>query len=227
MSSKQSAKKAQAPLRVVHGNGNPTAAGLEEIAGVVETMRVARKNGIDLRVQLHVGSTRVDISNTEEVFSAGAGVVDGKGLQNQPRFVNLDANCKPVAIGKDHVAVYDSLQDLIFTAAKLPGEASHEESLKKAAAHRLFGRTDWRAPTVRERFAIADLTRRDPAINTDHFRKESGWEWTSDVLVNSDGSPSDYAWFVSLDYGGVFYDSRGDHYGVRAVCPGQQLALSL
>jgi hypothetical protein len=144
-----------------------------------------------------------------------------------PRFVNLDANCQTVAIGVDHVAVYDSLQDLIFTKAKLPGVASWEDSKKKCENFRLFGRTDWRAQSVQERVAIADYTKRDPAIDTQHFAKESGWEWTGNVLVNADSSPSGFAWYVFLGGGYAYWYSQSFRFGVRAVCPGQQLSFRL
>lgn len=224
MSNRNTAKKIPSPLRVVHATGIPKHAGLEELLGVIETQRVARKHGLDLRVSLHVASSVVDVTN---VVVANADSSARSATKVLPRFTNLDANCKPVAIGVEHVAVYDSLQDLIFTKAKLPGEANHADSLKKCKDLRLFGRTDWRAPSAHERFAIADVTKRDPAIDTKHFAKESGTEWTADVFVNADGSPSDDAWYVGLGGGLVNWYSQSYLCGVRAVCAGQQLALSL
>jgi hypothetical protein len=220
MSNGNTSKKAA--LRVVKATGTPTAATLEDLTGVIKTMRVARQNGLDMTVQLHVESAAVHVTNVVNQVAQPAAVA-----RPLPRFVNLDTNCKAVAIGAEHVAVYDSVQDLIITKDVLPGEANWKDSLKKAAGVRLFGREDWRAPTLQERFAIADHTRRDPALNTDHFAKGSGWEWTSNPLVNSDGSPSGFAWFVGLGGGHALWGGQLSRHCVRAVCAGQSLAIRL
>jgi hypothetical protein len=135
------------------------------------------------------------------------------------RFVNLDANAKPTT--GDHVAVYDRTTRLVWSRGVLPGEHTHAEAMKAAAAFTLFGKP-CRAPTVVERQSIIDYAKHSPALDTAHFKKESGYEWTSTLDASS---PSGFAWGVDLGDGYCYRDVQGLRYHVRAVLAGQELGF--
>lgn len=137
-----------------------------------------------------------------------------------PRFINLSAAGKPVAEGADWVAVYDTLTQLTWTRQVLDcGAVPHEKAMAAASAVRLFGYSDWRAPTIQEQLSIIDYTRYDPALDTAHFDGPADWCWTSTVAKY----PSGYAWSVDLDDGNSFRDFQAFHFLVRAVRAGQLL----
>jgi hypothetical protein len=73
-------------------------------------------------------------------------------------------------------------------------------------------------PTPHELFAIADLTRHEPAIDTDYFDCESAAYWTQTVLASS---PSDFAWYVGFGNGFVDWSYQSSECFVRAVRVGQ------
>lgn len=68
------------------------------------------------------------------------------------------------------------------------------EAQKACAELRVGGFTDWRAPTLKELFAMTDQTRFKPAVNPDEYPDiASDWYWSSDV---DPSSPSDSAFYV-------------------------------
>jgi hypothetical protein len=144
-----------------------------------------------------------------------------------PRFTKLLADGNPWLDPQDGecVAVFDSKTNLTWSHALVPGGSRNwKDSLAAAAAVRLLGKDDWRAPTLEERLSINDYTRHSPALDTEYFAKESGWEWTSTPDAES---PSDYAWLVHLGHGDSYRDNQSYHNYVRAVRAGQQFAFSV
>lgn len=157
-----------------------------------------------------------------ETLAANESMLELPATAGAARFTKLDANGKPM-VG-EHVAVYDSVTDLTWLAGPVEGsDRNWEDSLKAAAAVRLFGHTDWRAPTIQEQLSIIDYGRCDPAVDTDLFKGPYGWAWTSTKAA----SPSGDAWGVYLDVGFAYRDRRGSRYRVRAVRVGQSLALGI
>jgi hypothetical protein len=80
----------------------------------------------------------------------------------------------------------------------------------------------WRLPTRMELESILDLTRHEPAIDTDRFPDtQSGAYWTSTPCAWS----SDYAWFVNFADGNADSYHRGSYdafvRAVRSVPAGQ------
>jgi hypothetical protein len=224
MSNAKTAKKV-AQLQPIHAAGTPIDANLDDISGIVETMRVARKNGLDLFVRVHVGAVTLDVSNEEAAVPA-ASREDGAVATPSPRVsrffkVSKEGRVLP-ASAKEWEGVYDSDTGLIWGRALVTGgERTWAEALKAAAATTLCG-APARAPTIRERISITDFEKHSPALDTAFFAKESGWEWTSTPDAES---PSDSAWGVTLGYG---YASRGNQSArlhVRAVHAGQPLGL--
>lgn len=140
-----------------------------------------------------------------------------------PRFINLDADGKPTT--GDHVAVYQTETDLIWTAAPLRDGAdmTHAEAIRAPSALHLLGRKDWRSPVIRELLSIIDYDRCEPAVDPAHFKGPYGWTASATIAK----APAGYAWFVSLD-GGISYRlHRVDLNHALAVCAGQQLGLRL
>ncbi len=142
-----------------------------------------------------------------------------------PRYVNLGADGNPVAVGDpDWVAVYDTQTQLTWTRQCLDcGPVTHADALAAASAVRLFGRDDWRAPTIQEQLSIIDYTRCDPALDTTHFDGPADWCWTSTIAA----APAGCAWYVFLYDGFSSRDFRSDRLRVRAVRAGQSLPLGI
>ena len=116
----------------------------------------------------------------------------------------------------DHVAVIDHNTGLMWAVESLGNPAKADEGLPqekcagRCAELRLLGHDDWRLPTHAELSALVDVTRREPAIDTNLFpRVLPRWHWTSTPLVDSDGTASaSGAWLVVFDDGYVGYNRR-------------------
>jgi hypothetical protein len=89
------------------------------------------------------------------------------------------------------------------------------EAQKAPAELRTGGFTDWRAPTLKELFAMTDQTRYKPAVNTDEYPDiASDWYWSSDV---DPSSPSVCAFVVFFGDGAPGLDDQGDRGRALAV----------
>jgi hypothetical protein len=141
------------------------------------------------------------------------------------RFVKLSAKGARIASDvSDWAAVCDLRTNLTWTRQVLDcGEVNHATAMEAAAAVRLFGATDWRAPTIEEQLSIIDYARAEPALDTTYFDGKHGWAWTSTPAKGLSG----YAWGVALDDGssGRLHQDGGGF--VRAVRAGQQLDIGL
>ncbi len=114
------------------------------------------------------------------------------------------------------LTVIDSKTGLEWTAKPLAqGEMTHEQATKACAELDYAGHRDWSLPTREQLLTIVDITRHEPAIDTDAFPDfpKSGWFWTSDLCAWSSAS----AWSVDFDYGDVSYDRRFLHGFALAV----------
>lgn len=181
-----------------------------EQSSPAEILRIA--SGLAANETIEALSAGHAMRTTAPVVPAAAGA----------RLVNLDADGKPTTGA--HVAVFDRKSNLTWSRELVAGGPRNwKDSLAAAAAVRLLGKDDWRAPTLEERLSINDYTRHSPALDTEYFAKESGWEWTSTPDAES---PSGYAWDVSLGCGYSDRCSQSDRNGVRAVRAGQALAFS-
>jgi hypothetical protein len=219
MSNSKTVKKATVPLRVVHGTATQPAATLDQLRGYVEVANFARKRGIDLRVQLQVGATSIAVANDASV--AVAATVEELQVPAE-RFTKVSKEGKALPLSAtDWEGVYDFESGLIWGRTVLPDEHNWKDALKKASETTLCG-APARAPTVKERFEINDLTKHSPALDTRYFAKDSGWEWTSTVDA---GSPSGCAWIVGLGRGFAFRHGQGLRFLVRAVRAGQPIGL--
>jgi hypothetical protein len=140
-----------------------------------------------------------------------------------PRFTHYDVNGRVITSGG--IAVYDRETDLTWTRAPLEcGSVPWKDALKACENYGLFGKTDWRAPTVKERVSIVDYSKVGPALYSEFDAGGASWEWTSTPDAED---PSGYAWLVYLHDGGVNRYLQTLHYHVRAVRAGQPLDLRL
>ncbi len=104
------------------------------------------------------------------------------------------------------LTVIDATTGLEWSAQPVARDATHEAASKACADCRLGGHTDWRLPTRQELLSIFDLSRHEPAIDTDAFPDfPSTWFWTSDLCAWSSAS----AWGVFFYYGSVGSLHRG------------------
>jgi hypothetical protein len=139
------------------------------------------------------------------------------------RFTRYDLH--GVVVPSGGVAVYDAETNLTWTTAPLEcGSVPWKDALQACANYRLFGKDDWRAPTVKERVSIVDYAKIGPALYSEFSAGGASYEWTSTPDAES---PSDFAWFVNLRYGDVDRDYQTNHSYVRAVRAGQPLELGL
>lgn len=129
------------------------------------------------------------------------------------RFTKLGADGLPTM--DNHVAVFDSKTGLTWSAGPLLGGKylTHAEALAACKAFELFGKKDWRAPTIEELISIIDYSRASPAVDTDVFAEPYGWTWSSTPA----SAPAGYVWDVYLNNGYSNRVHRDNHYRVRAV----------
>jgi len=113
-------------------------------------------------------------------------------------------------------------KQLIEPAGSKPAQLEWSETLlegesvtydKAEAAIKALGE-GWRLPTRGELESILDLSRYDPAIDTDKFPDtKSGYYWTSTPCALNDAA----VWVVGFGYGGVTDSYRYLSACVRAV----------
>jgi Protein of unknown function (DUF1566) len=124
----------------------------------------------------------------------------------------------------DGDTVLDRRTGLQWSRDNVPGLRMNWNSAQEACkALKLGGHSDWRLPTIRELLTIVDYERHEPAIDTDAFKCESTYYWTSTPVASS---PGGYAWDVFFGSGGTYYGGRGYVSCVRAVRASQD-ALDL
>lgn len=176
---------------------------------------------------------RIKSAPAAELFAIATSICANDEAQAQPaaasinegytRFTRYDLHGAVVPSGG--VAVYDAETNLTWTRAPLEcGAVSHKDAMKACAEFRLFGHTDWRASTVKQRVSINDYAKFGPALYPEFDAGGASYEWTCDVDAED---PSDCAWSVYLRGGGVFRYDQSGRYCVRAVLAGQPLELGI
>ncbi len=100
------------------------------------------------------------------------------------------------------LTVIDSTTGLEWTAKPLSDDyITHQAATDAAMGCRVGGHEDWALPSRQQLLSLVDLSRHNPAIDTDAFPEfPSRWFWTSDLCAWSSAS----AWLVSFNYGYVY-----------------------
>jgi hypothetical protein len=141
------------------------------------------------------------------------------------RFVRLDGDREPCAADNEEwLVTLDRETGLLWTHPLDCGDVPHAKAVGAAAAVRLFDSNDWLAPTIREQLSIVDYERCDPAVDPAYFRGPYGWHCTRTLSASS---PSGYAWYVYLGYGGSDRNHQSFLGRVSAVVASQQLGLGI
>jgi hypothetical protein len=143
-------------------------------------------------------------------------------VNQQPRFVRLDAGFQPLADGADgHTYTRDTQLGLDWmTADAGDEEINYADAEKAVAALNVNGDEGWRLPTRMEALAIVDHERHNPAVDPDLFPGiRSDWYWTSTAAA---WAPSSDVWIVDFSGGNSLVYRRYDTAFVRAVRSSRQ-----
>jgi hypothetical protein len=139
-----------------------------------------------------------------------------------PAFVKVSADGRALPkSATEWKGVYDTRTNLIWGRHVLAGEHNYADAQKVAGQATLCG-APARAASIQERLTITDYAKHSPALDTEYFAEQSGWEWTSTLYASS---PRDSAWGVSLGDGDAFWGNQSYQYHVRAVRAGQPIGL--
>lgn len=162
---------------------------------------------------LWTGQTRCFDSNGVRVSCRGTGQ-DGEhtpGRQwSRSRFVKVDMNL-----------VHDTTTDLVWPldANLFSFPMSWQEGLdavQQMNSENRFGRTDWRLPNRRELRSLISHGARKPALPQGHpfHNVFLGWYWTSTSFTKA----REYAWYVHMEGGRMFYGKKMDDSLLWPVC---------
>jgi hypothetical protein len=128
-----------------------------------------------------------------------------------------DSTEKHLAVRVDHPLL---AKPIILAAYRCAGKpVAFKKAQEVAAAHDAYG-WQWRTGSPEELFLVTDRTDPSSSLPKEFFPDAEDYEWTWSNLVDA-SSPSGYAWFVALGYGGAYWGGQSGRYSVRAVCAGQ------
>lgn len=109
--------------------------------------------------------------------------------------------------------VKDNYTGLIWQKGKSSSKMKWSDTKGYCQNLSLDGYKDWRVPTYRELYYLADRTKYAPAIDSNYFDESSEWYWSSTVYKNN----SSRAWIVLFRNGNDFYYGKSDREYVRCV----------
>ncbi|WFC43233.1 DUF1566 domain-containing protein [Pseudoxanthomonas sp. SE1] len=114
----------------------------------------------------------------------------------------------PTGDAATSLTVVDTTTGLEWLRTPLAGRYEHQQAIDACAAVEHDG-GGFRLPTRAELLTLVDITRFDPAIDTNAFPEiKGGWFWSSDLCAWSSAS----AWLV-LFYDGYVSDGRRTNGG--------------
>ncbi len=134
------------------------------------------------------------------------------------RFAKLDQDLKPLdPTRKDWAVIRVETGALAFELLRgnIGGRTvPHAEAVDLAGNVDALGLRDWRLWTLDEAEAIRDISRYNPAVDTDYFDDiNPDFHWTA----SADASDGAYAWGVDFRFGFAVLARRSAHAWVRAV----------
>jgi hypothetical protein len=108
--------------------------------------------------------------------------------------------------------VKDNFTNLVWQKSGSSNSMNWESAKKYCENLSLDGYSDFRLPTVKELYYLADRSKYDPAVDSNYFNLKSNWYWSITKYHNS----SSDSWFVTFKYGNGNWDNRS--YDYFAVC---------
>jgi hypothetical protein len=169
---------------------------------------------------------RLEAASSREVLAIASVLCNGNASAPQPQPLHPGGIKTVEPGGRFEVtgdAVLDRASGLVWSRENVPGGRMNWKNAKDACAKlTLGGFSDWRLPTIRELLTLVDYERHDPSIDTDAFKCDSSYYWSSTPVHSS---PGGYAWGVSFGDGGAGWLSRDNGCFVRAVRASQSLDL--
>jgi Protein of unknown function (DUF1566) len=163
---------------------------------------------------------RLDAAGSREVLAIASALCNGAA--NEPKVQVLEIPAGP-RFKVDGDIVLDRTTGLEWSRENVPGGTMNWKAAAEACGKlKLGAHTDWRLPTIRELLTLVDYERHNPAIDTDAFKCESSYYWTSTPLHSS---PGVYAWVVDFSGGGAYWGSQDYGHVVRAVRASQSFDL--
>ena len=177
-----------------------------------QTLRRRHAAALDIvRRFLLIDDWHDDLIAPAELIRDARAVMDGK-VQRVPQLAP-EAGAR-FSHPLDGVTV-DAQTGLMWTRKNVLPDAVNFNSAKAALSEfDLGGFRDWRLPTRAELVSLVDDTRRDPAIDTEHFACESSWYWAS----TPDAGVPEFAWGVNFSYGGSCFGHRDYDGGFVRAC---------
>lgn len=152
---------------------------------------------------------------------------EGSGQEVERQY--HDGAVRPRMEQLDHNLVMDRATGLIWpqSGGLLEFPVNWEEALQWVAelnSHAFSGRTDWRLPNRREMRSLIDHSKRRPALVQREFFDQvaTDWYWTS----TTSSMATDYAWYLHLDGGRMFYGRKNEYHWVWPVCSGSENIIS-
>jgi hypothetical protein len=186
---------------------------------------------ISIRIEPN-GASFINIKRDSDLSPIAGELLSFSGETAAPaRFIKIgaDGNALPADYaGTDHVAVYVASRNIWVTARKIHAKRQKWAAGEKlCAALTLLGFKDWRYPDLEDLEAIRDLTKHDPAADTNYFPDiDAASHWTRTPWA---ADPSSVAWYLLFDSGYAYTYLRNYECFVLAVrpagVPGQSFAL--
>jgi hypothetical protein len=163
---------------------------------------------------------RLDAAGSREVLAIASALCNGAAAE--PKLQVLEIPESP-RFRVDGDTVLDRTTGLLWSRENVSGGSMNWKAAQEACKKlQLGGHSDWRLPTIRELLTLVDYERHDPAIDTEAFKCESAYYWTSTPTASS---PGDYAWVVGFSYGNAYWGFQDGSLHVRAVRASQSLDL--
>lgn len=163
---------------------------------------------------------RLEAAGSREVLAIASALCNGNAPEPMIQILDIPEGPR---FKIDTDIVLDRTTGLMWSRDNIPGGRMKWPTAKEACSKlRLGDHADWRLPTIRELLTLVDYERHDPAIDTDAFKCESNYYWTS---TPAHSSPGDCAWVVYFGNGDAYWSSQASGYCVRAVRASQSLDL--
>ncbi len=161
---------------------------------------------------------RLNAAGSREVLAIASALCNGAAAEPKPQILEIPESPR---FRVDDDTVLDRTTGLMWSRENVPGGSMNWKAAQEACKKlQLGGHSDWRLPTIRELLTLVDYERHNPAIDTDTFKCESAYYWTSTPVASSPGA---CAWLVGFDGGYAGWDGQDGDGHVRAVRASQSL----